>query len=126
MQSFDEIYQQYAQTVYKYLLSLTYQSDLSEELIQETFYQALRTIDRYDGKCRISTWLCGIAMNVLLTYRRKHPQHEDIDDLAIPVESSEQDLADHGRRDRKDRLDGRRANLRSYLGCVVNEAHVRW
>ncbi len=98
MQSFDEIYQQYAQTVYKYLLSLTYQSDLSEELTQETFYQALRTIDRYDGKCRISTWLCGIAKNVLLTYRRKHPQHEDIDDLAIPVESSEQDLADSAER----------------------------
>ncbi len=98
MQSFDEIYQQYAQTVYKYLLSLTYQSDLSEELTQETFYQALRTIDRYDGKCRISTWLCGIAKNVLLTYRRKHPQHEDIDDLAIHVESSEQDLADSAER----------------------------
>ena len=92
MQSFDEIYQQYAQTVYKYLLSLTYQADLSEELTQETFYQAIRTIDRYDGKCRLSTWLCGIAKNVLLTYRRKHPQHEDIDELAIPVESSESDL----------------------------------
>ncbi|MBO4689124.1 MAG: RNA polymerase subunit sigma, partial [Clostridiales bacterium] len=43
MQSFDEIYQQHAKTVYKYLLSLTYQADLAEELTQETFYQAIRT-----------------------------------------------------------------------------------
>lgn len=67
----DEVYQKYAKTVYRYLLSLTADSDLAEELLQETFYQAVRTIDRYDESCRMSTWLCGIAKNVLRTYYRK-------------------------------------------------------
>ena len=67
MQSMDEIYQSYAKTVYKYLMSQTHSEDLAEELTQETFYQAIRTIDRYDGSCRISTWLCAIAKNVLIT-----------------------------------------------------------
>ena len=89
MQSFEEIYQQHARTVYKYLLSRTCQPDIAEELTQETFYQAIRSIDRFDGTCRITTWLCGIAKNVLLTYRRKNPIHEDIDELAIPVEPTE-------------------------------------
>ena len=80
MQSMEEIYQQYAKTVYRYLLSLTHDTDLSEELTQETFYQAIRTIDRYDESCRISTWLCGIAKNVLITYRRKNRQHEELTD----------------------------------------------
>ena len=36
MQSINEIYQQYVQTVFKYLMTLT----------QETFYQAVKSIDR--------------------------------------------------------------------------------
>lgn len=63
MQSMDEIYQEYARMVYRYLLSRTHREDLAEELTQETFYQALRSIDRFDESCRISTWLCAIAKN---------------------------------------------------------------
>lgn len=37
----EEIYQKYAQTVYKYLLSKIRNADLAEELTQETFYQAV-------------------------------------------------------------------------------------
>lgn len=37
MQPMDEIYQRYAMTVYKFLLSKTGSEDLSEELTQETF-----------------------------------------------------------------------------------------
>ena len=91
MQSMDEICQQYAKTIYRYLLSLTHDSDLAEELTQETFYQAIRTSNRYDESCRVTTWLCGIARNVLVTYRRKHPLQEDIADQDIPVESAEKD-----------------------------------
>ena len=39
MQPMEEIYKSYAMTVYKYLLSMTHDEDLSEELTQETFYQ---------------------------------------------------------------------------------------
>ena len=78
MQGMEEIYQQYARTVYGYLVSRTRDGDLAEELTQETFYQAIRTIDRFDGSCRLSTWLCAIARNVLLTYRRKHPVTEEL------------------------------------------------
>ena len=91
MQSMDEIYQKYAQTVYRFILSKTQDADVAEELTQETFYQAIRSIDRYDESCKITTWLCGIAKNVLLTYIRKHPVHDDIEELAIPLDSAEKD-----------------------------------
>ena len=92
MQSMDEIYQKYAQTVYRFILSKTGDSDVAEELTQETFVQASRSIDRYDESCKISTWLCAIAKNVLLTYMRKQPGHETLEDLAIPVDSAEKDV----------------------------------
>ncbi len=92
MQSMDEIYQKYAKTVYKYLLSRTHDSDLAEELTQETFYQAIRTIDRYDESCQLSTWLCAIAKNQLITYQRKHPPVENLEDYDIVLHSAETDV----------------------------------
>ncbi len=92
MQPMEEIYKSYATTVYKYLLSMTHDEDLSEELTQETFYQAIRTIDRYDESCRISTWLCGIAKNVLITYRRKNRQHEELTDWDSPQQPEQDEV----------------------------------
>lgn len=92
MQSMEEIYQQYAQTVYRYLLSLTHNSDLAEELTQEVFYQAIRSIDRYDESCKISTWLCAIAKNQLLSYQRKHPSMDLVEDNNLIAPSAESDV----------------------------------
>ena len=84
MEPMEEIYQQYARTVYRYLLGLTRDADLSEELTQETFYQAIRTSDRFDESCAVSTWLCAIAKRVLQTHRRRHPVMEDVDEQILP------------------------------------------
>ena len=94
MQSMDEIYQKYARTVYKYLLSLTHSSDLAEELTQETFYQAVRSIKHFNGSCSISTWLCAIAKNQLLSYQRKNPAFENLDDCTQQVSPAEQEVFD--------------------------------
>ncbi len=90
----DEIYRHYAGTVYHFLLARTGNDDLAEELTQETFYQAIRSIDRFDESCKLSTWLCGIAKNVLLTYRRKHPETEELEGEAtaeLKADSAEDD-----------------------------------
>lgn len=89
MQPMEEIYQQYARTVYRYLFSLAHDPDLAEELTQETFCQAIRSIDRYDQSCKLSTWLCAIAKNVLHTHRRKHPPTEPIEDQPLQTPSAE-------------------------------------
>ena len=90
MQPMEEIYQEYARTVFKYLLSKTHDEDLAEELTQETFYQALKSIDRFDESCKISTWLCAIAKNQLLAYRRKHPEQKNLEEVELSTESAEQ------------------------------------
>lgn len=94
MQSMDEIYQKYAQMVYRYLLSLTHDSDLAEELTQETFYQAIKGINKYDESCKISTWLCAIAKRQLLAYYRKHPKVDEIEDVSVLYPSAEIEVMD--------------------------------
>ena len=92
MQPIEETYQKYAKTVYRYLMSLTHDADLAEELTQETFYQAIRSSERFDGSCKVSTWLCGIARNVLLTHRRRHPQTAELKEQDRVVDSAETDV----------------------------------
>jgi len=90
----DETYQRYAKVVYRFLMAQTHDSDLAEELTQETFYQAIRSSDRFDGSCKVSTWLCGIARNVLLTYRRRHPQTAELMEQDQVTPSAEADVID--------------------------------
>ncbi len=64
----DNIYQEYGDFIFKYLLTLTNNFHSAEELTQETFYQAIKSINNFhnDGKAKFSTWLCSIAKNVWL------------------------------------------------------------
>lgn len=64
MQDIEKLYEEYFETVNKYLFCLTHNNDISEELTQETFYRAVRKIDKYKGECKISVWLCQIAKNL--------------------------------------------------------------
>ncbi|MDU6266688.1 MAG: sigma-70 family RNA polymerase sigma factor [Anaerocolumna aminovalerica] len=74
MDSMEQIYKEHAKTVYRYLLSLTHNEDLAEEITQETFYQAVRCAGKYDGSCKISTWLCAIAKNSWLAWMKKNKE----------------------------------------------------
>ncbi len=65
MDKFDEIYRENAKVVMNYLLKLTQDYHLSEELTQETFYIAYRKYREFRGDCRLNVWLCQIAKNLL-------------------------------------------------------------
>lgn len=76
MQDLNEIYLKYFDIVYKFLLSRTHDKDLSEELTQETFYLAVRDINKFKGESKLSSWLCQIAKNLLykeFNKKRKKP-----------------------------------------------------
>jgi len=60
-QKAEEMYEKNVNAVYKYLFCLTHSADLAEELTQETFYQAMKGIDRFRGECKVSVWLCQIG-----------------------------------------------------------------
>lgn len=68
MEDLSEIYKSY---VKRFLICLTSNVDLAEELTQETFYQAIKSIHRYNGECKISVWLCQIAKYTYYNYLKK-------------------------------------------------------
>ena len=72
MQDIGQIYEEYFETVYKYLFCLTHNNDIAEELTQETFYRAVEKINTYKGNCKISVWLCQIAKHLWYDFCRKN------------------------------------------------------
>ncbi|MBO8163468.1 MAG: RNA polymerase sigma factor [Brevibacillus sp.] len=68
---FDELtgfYKKHKSLVYVYFFQLTGSREESEELTQETFYQAVKSIHCFKGHSSLKTWLLQIARNV---YRNK-------------------------------------------------------
>ncbi len=87
----DEIYRENAAMIYRYLSGLTQDSGLAEELTQETFFQAVKGIDKFRGDCKISVWLCGIAKNLWYKEleKRKRRKTVNLDDTIPSPESVE-------------------------------------
>lgn len=92
MEHMEQIYREHAKTIYKFLMSQCHNEALAEELTQETFYQAVKSIDRFDGTCKISVWLCQIAKHLWYQFlqrnKREVPDHEA--DLDLAVSSAEE------------------------------------
>ena len=71
MEDFESLYTRYYRAVYAYLMTLCRDEHLAAELTQETFFKALKALDRFDGRCPVNVWLCRIAKNALVDAARK-------------------------------------------------------
>ena len=87
MQDIKQIYEEYFETVNKYLFCLTHDNDISEELTQETFYKAVQKINTYKGKCKMSVWLCQIAKNLWYDQCRKNKKVINIEENLFDVQA---------------------------------------
>jgi len=67
----EELYKQNAKIVYHFLYTRCKDTTLAEELLQDTFLKAFESMERFDGSCKISTWLCQIARHLLYQYWEK-------------------------------------------------------
>ena len=83
----EDVYKDYFSVVYKYLYSLSHNENIAEELTQETFYRAVKNINKYKGKCKMSTWLCQIAKNLWYSELKKNKRNSNIDFNSL-IESS--------------------------------------
>ena len=82
---FQQVYELYFRDVYRYALSLCRNGAIAEEITQETFYKALQKIDSFDGRCKISVWLCQIAKNTYLSLCRKEKFIEPEENLTLLI-----------------------------------------
>ena len=74
---FERIYRMYFKDVFLYLRALSASTDTAEEITQETFVKALRSISSFDGSKDIRAWLFTITRNTYYTYCRRQARYAD-------------------------------------------------
>lgn len=90
----EELYTAYRDDVYRYLVSLTHDPTRAEDLLSETFLQAIQSIDRFEARSGEKTWLFGIARHLWLQdLRRRRPTVGYDDLLGLYVEDTLPDTA---------------------------------
>ncbi|QWG36496.1 MULTISPECIES: RNA polymerase sigma factor [Bacillus cereus group] len=92
MTEFERIYSKYFRDVYSFVLSLSRNEKIAEEITQETFFKALKSIDNFNGHCKINVWLCQIAKNTYFTYLNKQKRFDTKDITEQASESSIEEM----------------------------------
>lgn len=96
---FEELYKKYFHDVFLFSKSLCKDDNLAEELTQETFFKALKSIDKFKGDCDVRVWLCQITKYTYYDYCRKNKirDFEEIPettiDTGVSIESALEDSA---------------------------------
>lgn len=77
---FEKIYNTYFKDVYLYVLRLSGNEHIAEEITSDTFFKAMNSIDHFRGECDIRVWLCQIAKNCYYTHVKKNRRLESMED----------------------------------------------
>jgi RNA polymerase sigma-70 factor (ECF subfamily) len=67
----DHLIEQYQHRLLRYLIYLSGNRELAEDLFQETWIRVLERGHQYDGRHEFSTWLYAVARNLTIDYLRK-------------------------------------------------------
>ncbi len=64
--NFEDIYREYGPKVYRLCLGYTNDADWAKDLVQDTFIQVWKNLNRFRGDSSIGTWIFRIAVNICL------------------------------------------------------------
>jgi RNA polymerase sigma-70 factor (ECF subfamily) len=92
-EAFGLIFDHYYRFIYKFIYAMLGDRSLAEELTQETFLGAFKSIHLLRGEAKLQTWLCGIAKNVVYkSFRSNHREgnksDSEIESLNVPDEKN--------------------------------------
>jgi RNA polymerase sigma-70 factor (ECF subfamily) len=85
--AFEQLYRAHAGRVYGLCLRMTGQPEMAEDLTQDAFVNAWKSLPGYEGRSSFSTWLHRIAVNAVLA-RRRGPQGRG--EVSLTDDSGEQ------------------------------------
>ena len=95
--AFEALYRGHVGRVYGLCLRMTGQPEAAEDLTQDTFVNAWRSLPGYEGRSSFSTWLHRIAVNAVLAQRRRPQGRNEIsltDDTGEQMDFAEEPAMD--------------------------------
>lgn len=94
---FRELVAQHQRRLYRFVIKYIDHPDDAADITQQAFVEAARTIASFRGDSKLSTWLFGIAMNMVRNYlsRAPHRVHKfESDESLVSIASAEPDPSD--------------------------------
>ena len=89
---FDLLYKRYYSQVYSYVMTLSRNQDIAEEVTQQTFVKVLTAKDKFRGESSELTYLCTIARNLFTDMMRMQKKAESLTPVEIDIESDNEEL----------------------------------
>lgn len=86
----EQVYKAYFNDVYLFILSLSKDEHIAEEIASETFFKAMNSLNQFKGNCELRVWLCQIAKNCYYSYLRKNKKTDSI--TILEEESNDIDI----------------------------------
>ena len=68
---FEEVYDMYFKEIFLYIKALSKDENVAEEISQEAFFKALKSLETFDGSKDIRAWLFTIARNTYFSHYKK-------------------------------------------------------
>jgi RNA polymerase sigma-70 factor (ECF subfamily) len=99
-ESFQTLVEEHKKILYKVCNSYCRDRDSREDLAQEIMFQLWRSFGKFDARCRFSTWMYRIALNVAISFyrgesaRTRHviSGHQHLLEAADETENQPQDV----------------------------------
>lgn len=77
-EAFASLVRRYQRMIYALTYRMSGSLSEAEDLAQETFLRAWQHLDSFQGEAKFSTWLCRIAMNACLNWRRRESRRNEV------------------------------------------------
>lgn len=92
MTEFEKIYTEHFQGVYLYILRLSGNKAIAEDITSETFFKAMHSLRNFRGECELRVWLCQIAKNCYFSHQKRQSKLESLDDDSTDLVSTDDPL----------------------------------
>ena len=80
---FEQIYNTYFKSVYRYIWKLSGDEHIAEEITSETFLKAMKSIGDFRGECDMRVWICQIAKNTYYSYLKRNHRTASADEAGL-------------------------------------------
>lgn len=92
MTEFEKLFNDNREFIFKYLIKITRDTSLAEELTQETFFRAYMNFSSLRNKEKATSWLCKIAQNTYYAWYNEQKKYDTLNNL--DVISNEKNIED--------------------------------
>lgn len=80
---FTSVFHEYQRPIFNYLFRMTQNTDLAEDLAQETFIRVHKGLPKFRGDSKLSTWIYRISTNVSFDHFRSKGSRQETATVSI-------------------------------------------